>query len=97
MASTTVPFGDARAINCWSSLLATDTLSMSYFTKKFVGTNDNSIIQQKTELEPDADDNVQFDLSVQLKGTPTSGDNRLKGKEENHLSGPMTFSGMVWR
>lgn len=83
MTTTTVPFGDVRAIKRWSTLLASDMLSKSYFTKKFVGTTDNSIIQQKTELESDAGDLVQFDLSVQLKGTPTSGDNRLKGREEN--------------
>ena len=83
MTATTVPFGDARAIKRWSTLLASDMLSKNYFTKKFIGTTDNSIIHQKTELESDAGDLVQFDLSVQLKGTPTSGDNRLKGREEN--------------
>jgi N4-gp56 family major capsid protein len=83
MTATTVPFGDARAIKRWSSLLASDMLSKQYFSKKFIGTDDNSIIQQKTELQSDAGDDIQFDLSVQLKGTPTSGDNRLKGREEN--------------
>ena len=83
MTATTVPFGDVRAIKRWSALLASDMLSKAYFSKKFIGTNDNSIIQQKTEIESDAGDLVQFDLSVQLRGTPTAGDNRLKGREEN--------------
>lgn len=80
---TVIPFGDARAVKRWSNMLAVETLSKSYWTKKFTGTDENSIIQQKTELETDAGDKVAFDLSVQLKGRPTAGDNRVRGREEN--------------
>lgn len=83
MTQTTIPFGDLRAIKRWANILAVDTLSKSYFSKKFVGTDENSIIHQKTELESDAGDAVSFDLSVQLKGRPTPGDQRVKGREEN--------------
>lgn len=83
MTQTVIPFGDPRAQKRWSNLLSVDMLTKAYFNKKFVGTSDNSIIHQKTELESDAGDLVSFDLSAQLRGTPTSGDNRVKGREEN--------------
>lgn len=83
MSQTVIPFGDPRAQKRWSNILAVDSLSKAYFTRKFTGTSDNSVIHQKTDLESDAGDLVSFDLSVQLKGKPTPGDNRVKGREEN--------------
>jgi N4-gp56 family major capsid protein len=83
MTQTVIPFGDARAVKRWANMLSVETLSKSYFTTKFTGKDENSVIQQKTELESDAGDKVSFDLSVQLKGRPTPGDNRLKGREES--------------
>lgn len=83
MPQTIIPFGDVKAQKKWSSNLAVDTLSKSYFSKKFIGKGDNNIIEQKTELESDKGEKISFDLSVQLRGTPTQGDNRVKGKEEN--------------
>ncbi len=74
---------DPRAIKKWAAGLAVDQIKKSYFSKKFIGTSDNSIIQRKTDLESDAGDLVSFDLSIQLRGKPTVGDARLKGKEEN--------------
>lgn len=83
MASTVIPFGDPKAQKKWSSALAVDQIKKSYFEKKFVGTSDNSVIQRKTELETDSGDTISFDLSVQLRGEATEGDQRLEGKEEN--------------
>ena len=83
MTQTVIPFGDPRANKRWSNILAVESLSKAYFTKKFSGTNENSIIHQKTEVQSDAGDAINFDLSVQLKGRPTQGDNRIKGREEN--------------
>lgn len=83
MASTVIAWGDPKAKKAWSTGLAVDQVKKSYFEKKFVGTNENSIIQRKTELESDSGDRVSFDLSVQLRGEATEGDNRLEGKEEN--------------
>ncbi|MBU3887631.1 DUF4043 family protein [Methylosinus sp. KRF6] len=50
----------------------------SYFTRKFIGEEQNSVIQRKAELESDAGDKVSFDLSVLLRGKPTAHDNRMK-------------------
>ena len=83
MTQTVIPFGDVKAQKKWSANLAIDTLEKAYFTKKFVGRGDNNIIEEKTDLESDQGDSISFDLSVQLRGKPTSGDKRVKGKEEN--------------
>lgn len=80
---TTVAFGDPKAQKKWSGSLFIDTVKKSYFDRKFVGTSDNSVIQRLTDLEQDAGDTIDYDLSVQLRQKPTSGDNRLQGKEEN--------------
>lgn len=83
MSQTVIPFGDPKAQKKWSANLAVDTLEKSYFSKKFIGKGDNNIIEEKTDLESDQGDRVSFDLSVQLRGKPTQGDARVKGKEEN--------------
>lgn len=77
-----VAFGDPKAQKKWSTLLSVETFAKSYFTRKFVGESENNIIQRKTELESDAGDRVSFDLSVMLRERPTTGDNRVEGKEE---------------
>ncbi|WP_036289548.1 N4-gp56 family major capsid protein [Methylosinus sp. PW1] len=83
MTATVIPFGDPKAQKRWSAFLSVEQNKKSYFTRKFIGEEANSIIQRKTELESDAGDRVSFDLSVLLRGKPTAGDNRVKGKEEN--------------
>jgi N4-gp56 family major capsid protein len=80
---TTIPFGDSRAVKKWSATLFVDTRAKSYFERKFIGTDDNNIIQRLTELDSGPGDKVKFDLSVQLRGKPVYGDNRAEGKEEN--------------
>lgn len=83
MAATIVAFGDPKAQKKWSANLAVDTRKKSYFEGRFIGTDDNSVIQRKTELESDAGDTISFDLCVQMRGRPTYGDKRLEGKEES--------------
>jgi N4-gp56 family major capsid protein len=80
---TTIPFGDPKAQKKWSGSLFIDTVKKSYFDRKFVSESDNAVIQRLTDLESDAGDTIDFDLSVQLRNPPTTGDNRLEGKEEN--------------
>lgn len=83
MAATVVAFGDPKAQKKWSGNLAVDTRKKSYFENRFIGTDDNNIIQRKTELESDAGDTISFDLCVQMRNKPTYGDARLEGKEES--------------
>lgn len=81
MGQTVIKFGDPKAVKVWSGRLFNETDKQSYW-KKFEGTDDNSIIQRLTDIESAAGDTIQFDLSVKLRGKPTTGDNRVKGKEE---------------
>lgn len=83
MAQTIVGVNSPRAVRRWGGGLTVDTDFKSYFKKRFIGTSDNSMIQLRKELETDAGDVVQFDLNVQLRETPTVGDDRLEGKAEN--------------
>ncbi len=83
MPSTIIPWGDPKARKKWGSNLTVDAIEKSYFNRKFVGTGENNIIEEKTDLKDDAGDRVSFDLSVQLRQNPTFGDRRLKGNEEN--------------
>lgn len=83
MGTTVIPFGDPKAQKKWSTNLAVDTRKKSYFENRFIGKDDNSIIQRKTELEGGPGDRISFDLCVQMRGKPTYGDARLKGNEES--------------
>lgn len=82
MGQTVIAFGDPKAQKKWSGQLFVETAKKSYF-ERFIGESENSVIQRKTELDSDQGDRISFDLSVQLRGKPTSGDNRVKGKEES--------------
>lgn len=83
MAQTIVAFGDPKAQKRWSANLAVDTRKKSYFENRFIGMDDNNVIQRKTELETDSGDTISFDLCVQMRNKPTYGDARLEGKEES--------------
>lgn len=80
---TTIAFGDPKAQKKWSGSLFLDTVKKSYFDRKFVSESENAVIQRLTDLESDAGDTIDYDLSVQLRQKPTTGDQRLQGKEEN--------------
>jgi N4-gp56 family major capsid protein len=82
VAPTNIPFGDAKAQKKWSGSLFIDTTKKSYFNKKFVKNDENAVIQRLTDLEQGPGDTIDYDLSVQLRSMPTTGDNRLEGKEE---------------
>ena len=83
MAQTIIPWGDPKAQKKWSSQLAVDVARQGYWSRKFMGKGQNNIIEEKHDLASDAGDRVSFDLSVRLRQRPTSGDQRVKGKEEN--------------
>lgn len=83
MSRTVVPFGDPKAVKKWSGSLFIDTVKKSYFERKFTSESDNSVIQRLTELDSGPGDTIHYDLSIQLRGKPTSGDKRVKGKEED--------------
>lgn len=83
MTRTVITTSDAKTVKRWSAKLVTEVQKKSYFARKFIGEDENSIIQRKSDLEGDAGDKISFDLSVTLRGRPTVGDARLLGNEEN--------------
>lgn len=82
MTTTTFGTSDPKTQKKWSATLSVDAAKKSYFEGRFIGVDDNHIIQRKTELDSDSGDRISFDLCVQLRNKPTYGDARLEGKEE---------------
>lgn len=80
---TSISFGDPKAVKIWSASLFLFTKQQSYFERKFISEEGNSIIQRKTELEQGPGDTIKYDLSVELSAQPTTGDNILQGHEED--------------
>lgn len=80
---TVVPFGDPKAVKKWSAQLFLDSVKKSYFGRKFTGESDNSVIQRLTDLESGPGDAIHYDLSIQLRGQPTYGDDVAEGTEED--------------
>lgn len=72
MAQTIIPVGDPKAVKKFSAFLALDTPKKSYFTRKFMGQGETSSmpIQQLSELENDAGEQISFDLTMQLTMQP---------------------------
>lgn len=79
--ATTIEAGNALAVKAWSANLFVETTKKSYFDRRFIGNNANNCIQRITDLESNAGDVVQFDLSLKLTGEPIYGDNLAQGKE----------------
>lgn len=83
MSKTIIGVNDPRAVRRWGSGLTVEANHESYFSNRFISEGENSVIQRRRDLESDAGDVVQFDLSVRLRERPTEGDDRLDGKAEN--------------
>ncbi len=84
MAKTIIGVGDPKAVKRYSALLATDTARIGYWTSHFMGSGPNASapLHQLNELENSAGDLITYDLSVQLAGQGTEGDDVLEGNEE---------------
>jgi N4-gp56 family major capsid protein len=85
MAQTVVGVGDPKAIKKYSAILASDVGRESYFNKKMMGEGERAQtpLQTLRHLENDAGDQISYDLVLQLRGRPTSGDAILRGNEED--------------
>ena len=84
MARTVFGVGDPSAVKRFSATLFADKARKSYWDNRFAkkGRDAEVPIQILTELESDAGDEISFDLFAQLRGKPTYGDDRIKGKQE---------------
>lgn len=82
MSATIVGLNAPHAVKKWSKALGAEVRTQDYFGR-FTGKGDNSIIQEKTDLEDEAGDRVSFDLSLRIRGEGVAGDNRVDGTAEN--------------
>ena len=81
MARTNLGPGSDQAVKRWSLGLSIDYMRRIYW-RKFMGRGSDNVVEEKTELESDAGDEIKFDLNVRMLGEPVYGDNRLEGNEE---------------
>jgi N4-gp56 family major capsid protein len=84
MATTTHGVNSPQAVKRFSATLFVDQTRESYFGTRFEGAGEtpNTPIQVLTDLQSEAGDTIRFDLSKQLRGGATFGDDVLDGKEE---------------
>ena len=81
MALTSFATGNALAVKLWSKKLDVEVLKETEIAD-YIGDDENSIIQIKTETSKSAGDQVTFGLRMQLTGPGISGDSTLEGNEE---------------
>lgn len=78
---TTVAFGSPMAVKRWSPKLFLEIAKKSYFSRKFTSKGTNTPIQLLTDLESSPGDTINFDLSIEVRGSPVTGDDVLEGRE----------------
>jgi len=85
MSSTVIGVNDAKAVKRWSSVLFVDQARESYFQNRFMGDGQDAMtpLQNLTDLEKKAGEEISYDLKLQLRGRPAYGDTRITGTEEN--------------
>jgi len=81
MADTDYPVNSPLAVKRWASELMKESLKKTH-AQQFMGTDSNSLIQIKTELNKGPGDRLTFGIRQQLQGAGVSGDNTLEGNEE---------------
>src|SRR5882762_5469669 len=81
MATTSYGVNNALAVKLWSKKLAHEALKET-FIYKFIGDDENSVIQIKEETGKSAGDRITIGLRMQLTGDGVAGDGTLEGNEE---------------
>lgn len=69
------------AVKVWSRKLLHEALKATWFSK-FIGTDSNSVVTLKTDLQKGPGDRVRVGLRALLSGDGISGDGTLEGNEE---------------
>jgi N4-gp56 family major capsid protein len=82
MAQTAYGVNAPEARKAWEKGVAIETLNKTY-VGKFIGKDDNSLIQEKGDMKKDKGDSVRFTLRMLLQGRGVQGDAQLKGNEES--------------
>ena len=65
----------------WALQVITEAMDIMALDK-FTGTDINSIIQKRTDLQKDKGDRITFDILIKMSGSPITGNNELKGNEK---------------
>lgn len=65
----------------WRKMLFADVRDMLYMTR-FIGTSEQSMIQELEDLSKEAGSNISFGLGMKLSGAGITGDSTLEGSEE---------------
>ena len=81
MAVRTYGVNDPLTNKLYSKLLAVESITQTY-VKKFMGTNQNSLIQIRNETQKAAGDRITIGLRIKLTGAGVIGGNTLEGNEE---------------
>lgn len=81
MANTTYGVNDPETNKVWAKKLRVEALKKTW-VGKFIGTTDNSLIQEVTDLKKAKGDRITVTLRTQMRGAGVAGDAILKGKEE---------------
>lgn len=81
MAVTSFATGDALAVKLWSKKVSVEALKQTWVFK-FMGKDDNSLIQIYDDTTKGPGDRIRIPLRRLLSGAGVSGDNTLEGNEE---------------
>lgn len=81
MAGTDYPVNSPLAVKRWGTDLMKESLKKT-FALQFMGSDTNSLIQIKTELNKGPGDRLTFGIRQQLGGAGVQGDGTLEGNEE---------------
>lgn len=81
MAVTSFATGDALAVKLWSKKVSVEALKQTWVFK-FMGKDDNSLIQIYDDTQKSAGDRIRVPLRRLLSGAGVAGDGTLEGNEE---------------
>lgn len=81
MAVTAFATGDNLAVKLWSKKVSVETLKQTW-VYKFMGKDDNSVIQVYDDTQKSAGDRIRIPLRRLLSATGVQGDATLEGQEE---------------
>jgi N4-gp56 family major capsid protein len=81
MANTVFGVNDAETNKVWAKKLNVEALKKAW-VGKFIGSSDNSLIQEHKDLKKARGDRITYTLRTQIAGRGVVGDAILKGNEE---------------
>lgn len=82
--STVVGLNSSQARKLWSTNLVVSISRESYWQRKYMGVGEETTapVMMLTDLEKEAGQQIQYDLSMQLGGAPAEDDTKVEGTGE---------------